>query len=180
MSRKSLYLKFLGVLLLILYLEGTAFTLSIEVYFSPNGGCENRIVELINGARDSIDIAMYTFTNSKIARALVMAYERGVRIRVLLDGQEAQNKYSKGVFLKKRGIFVVYDRMPGLMHNKFCIIDNAIVITGSYNWTATAEEKNEENLLVIHDANIAKAYKDRFEYLLKINVPWWFRVFERY
>jgi len=121
---------------------------------------------------------MYTFTNSRIAWALVKAYERGVRVRVLLDGQQASDKYSKGTFLSKRGIFVVYDRMPGLMHNKFCIIDDKIVITGSYNWTATAEEKNEENLLVIHDYNVAKVYKERFNYLLKLNVPWWKRIFQ--
>lgn len=156
-----------------------AFPLSVEVYFSPKGGCEKRIIELIDAAQESIDLAMYAFTNSKIAWALVRAHERNVKVRVLLDGQEAKDKYSKGVFLKKRGIFVVYDRMPGLMHNKFCIIDNKIVITGSYNWTATAEDKNEENLVVIHDPKVANTYKARFEYLLRINVPWWFRIFER-
>ncbi|MBC7332225.1 MAG: phospholipase D family protein [Synergistetes bacterium] len=174
-----MFYKVTYALLIVLYLNGISSALSIEVYFSPKGGCENRIVELIDAAQSSIDIAMYTFTNSKIARALVKAHERGVKIRVLLDGQERQNRYSKGVFLEKRGIFVAYDRMPGLMHNKFCIIDDSIVITGSYNWTATAEEKNEENLLVIHDVDIAKTYKNRFEYLLKINVPWWIRILKR-
>ncbi|MCS7234297.1 MAG: phospholipase D family protein [Synergistetes bacterium] len=179
MKKVSAFLRKLALIIFIVfYINNTAFSLSIEVYFSPKGGCEKRIIELIDMAQESIDLAMYTFTNSKIAWALVKAYERGVKIRILLDGQEAQNKYSKGLFLKKRGIFVVYDRMPGLMHNKFCVIDNKIVITGSYNWTATAEEKNEENLIVIYDLNIANAYKKRFEYLIKINVPWWLRIFK--
>lgn len=180
MKRCRLLLKvFLLLSVFILFINNAVFSLSIEVYFSPKGNCEKRILELLEAAQESIDVAMYTFTNSKIAWALAKARERGVRVRVLLDGQEINNKYSKGVFLKRRGIYVVYDRMPGLMHNKFCIIDNKIVITGSYNWTATAEEKNEENIVVIHDSRVANSYKTRFEYLLKINVPWWVRIFER-
>lgn len=168
--------RFILFLVIFIFFTSDAFSLTVEVYFSPKGGCEKRIIELIDSAGESIDVAMYAFTNSQIAWALVKAFERGVRVRVLLDGQQANDKYSKGAFLTKRGIFVVYDRMPGLMHNKFCIIDKRIVITGSYNWTATAEEKNEENLLVIHDLAIAKAYEERFEYLLRLNVPWWKRL----
>ncbi len=177
-ARLKLKRAFVFAIIFLLLFTDLVFSLTVEVYFSPKGGCERRITELISSAKHSIDIAMYTFTNSRIAWALVKAYERGVRVRVLLDGQQASDKYSKGTFLSKRGIFVVYDRMPGLMHNKFCIIDDKIVITGSYNWTATAEEKNEENLLVIHDYNVAKVYKERFNYLLKLNVPWWKRIFQ--
>ena len=55
----------------------------------------------------------------------------------------------------------------GLMHNKFAIIDGKILLTGSFNWTLAADQKNEENLLIIEDRKVIKAYQKRFEYLYR-------------
>lgn len=153
---------FLIISILFAGAEGCADT---RVYFSPDGGCQDVIISEIGRAGKSIDIAMYTFTSREIAEELVRAKDRGVRVRVVLDkGQETQT-YSKSRYLIKRGFDVKYHAGSGIMHNKFAIIDGAVLITGSFNWTPTADRKNEENLLLITDPGIIKKYQERFEYL---------------
>ena len=137
----------------------------IKVYFSPNGGCQAAIISEINKAKKTIDIADYELTSREIVQELVIVKERNVKIRIVLDKAQEKLAYSKGRYLLKRGFEVRYDTGSGLMHNKFAIIDDNILITGSFNWTASAEERNEENLLILTDQEVIKAYKKRFEYL---------------
>lgn len=135
----------------------------ITLYFSPHGGAERAAVEAIDAAHETLDIAMYYFTSSEAAWAVVRAQERGVKVRVYMDKSQRTQKYSKSRFLEKRKVPVRYHTGSGLMHNKFAVIDGKVVVTGSFNWTASAEEKNEENLLIIRDADVAKAYAVKFE-----------------
>lgn len=144
----------------------------IEVYFSPNGGAAHAIIEKLDGAKKSIDVAMYAFTSRELAWALIRAHEKGINVRVLLDGDFIKDKYSKHNFLSKRGINVRIDKShllqsgesKGRMHHKFAIIDNKILITGSYNWTASAEKRNDENLLIFKNApELVKAYRKEFD-----------------
>jgi len=138
-----------------------------KVYFSPNGGCQDAVVSEINKAKISIDVAMYSFTSREIAQALVEAKSRKVKVRVVLDKGQKLEGYSKSRYLIEKGFEVKYHNGDGLMHNKFAVIDDKILITGSFNWTAGAEHKNEENLLIITDKDLIKKYEDRFEYLWK-------------
>ncbi|RKY59285.1 MAG: hypothetical protein DRP94_04000 [Candidatus Latescibacterota bacterium] len=147
------------------------FPAKVEVYFSPDGGAQDAIVERIDSAESTIDVAMYALTNREIAWALVRAHERGVKVRVLLDGDfDASCKYSKGTFLSRHGVKVKLDRshivggeVQGHMHNKFAVIDGKVVITGSYNWTASAEHRNDENLLIITEApKLCRKYESQF------------------
>jgi phosphatidylserine/phosphatidylglycerophosphate/cardiolipin synthase-like enzyme len=110
----------------------------ISVYFSPNGGCENAVINQINKARSQILVAIYTFTEEEIAQALVNAKKNGIGIEVLMDKTQASGAYAKGVFLASKGIPVRYSTGQGLMHNKFAVIDTLIVITGSFNWASAA------------------------------------------
>lgn len=136
-----------------------------RVFFSPNGGCTAAIVQEISHAQKSIDVMMYAFTSRPIVQEMVKAKTRGVAIRVLLDkGQETQ-KYAKGRYFTNKGIEVRYDTGAGLMHNKVGIIDGRLVFTGSFNWTAQAEARNAENLLLIDDLTLIKQYQERFESL---------------
>jgi len=137
------------------------------VHFSPKGGCQEAIVGQIDNAQKTIDIAMYYLTSREIAQALVRAKDRGVQIRILLDKSQETQKYSKSRYLIKRGFAVKYHTGYGLMHNKYAVIDNAVLITGSFNWTPTADQKNEENLIVITDPGVVKKFAERFEYLWK-------------
>ena len=137
----------------------------IRVYFSPNGGCQQAVVSEIRKAAQTIDIAMYYLSSRDIAQALVRASENNVRVRIVLDqGQEIESA-SKSGYLVKHALEVRYHLGFGLMHNKFAIIDGKSLITGSFNWTLTAEEKNEENLLMITDEGTIEKYKERFNYL---------------
>ena len=108
---------------------------------------------------------MYNLTTREISQELIKAKERGVQIRVFLDKGEGNGKYSKGRYLMDKGIDVRFYAGIGLMHNKFAVIDNRVLITGSFNWTASAERENQENLLIITDENVVKEYAQRFEML---------------
>ncbi len=145
----------------------------IKVFFSPEDDCVRQIRAEINRAQDSIDIAMYYFTSRPLAQALDKALQRGVKVRVCLDEKQRTEKYSKAKFLKSRGITVKFKNGNGvgIMHNKFSIIDNQVVITGSYNWTASADIRNDENLLIIKSKPLAKKYAAYFSRLWEGKVP---------
>jgi len=137
----------------------------IKVYFSPNGGCQQAVVSEIRKAVQTIDIAMYYLSSREIAQALVKAQGSGVHVRIVLDQGQEIEAASKSGYLLKHGFDIRYHMGFGLMHNKFAIIDGKSLITGSFNWTLTAEERNEENLLIIADEGTIEKYKQRFDYL---------------
>jgi len=146
------------IIVISLSLISSIFAEPIRVYFSPNGGCQEAVIQEISQAQKTIDIAMYNLTTREISQELIKAKERGVKIRVFLDQGEANGKYSKGRYLMDKGIDVRFYTGTGLMHNKFAVIDNRVLITGSFNWTASAERENQENLLIIMDEKVVKQY----------------------
>ena len=155
-------------LLWLLLLIGATCTLaqagSIRVYFSPNGGCTDAILSQINQAKTEILLQAYSFTSQPIARALIRAQERGVKISALLDKSNRTQQYSAATFLKNVGIPVFIDDKHAIAHNKIMIIDNRVVITGSFNFTAAAETKNAENLLILDDVpDLTRAYRENFQ-----------------
>jgi phosphatidylserine/phosphatidylglycerophosphate/cardiolipin synthase-like enzyme len=137
----------------------------IKVYFSPNGGCQQAVISEIKKAAHTIDIAMYYLSSRDIAQALVKARENNVRVRIVLDQGQEIEPASKSSYFIKHGFDIRYHLGFGLMHNKFAIIDGRTLITGSFNWTLTAEERNEENLLIITDESTIEKYENRFNYL---------------
>ena len=130
----------------------------VEVFFSPNGGCTRAVVSALDSATNSVYVQAYSFTSAPIAKALVSAHERKVNVRMLLDDSQRTEKYSEADFLDHYGIAPLIDSRHAIAHNKIMIIDEALVITGSFNFTKAAEEKNAENLLIIHDPILAKKY----------------------
>ena len=137
----------------------------IKVLFSPQDNCAQEIISAINNARNYVYVAMYYFTSRPIAQAIVDASGRGVDVKVCMDGSEPQYEYSKGVYLENKNIPIKIITGKGIMHNKFCVIDDRVVVTGSFNWTARADLENDENLLIIHSDEIARRYKEEFERL---------------
>ena len=99
-----------------------------------------------------------SFTSAPIAKALVEAHKRGVKIEVILDKSQRTEKYSEADFLRNMGIPVRIDAKHAIAHNKVMVIDDGVVITGSFNFTKAAEENNAENLLVIRDKALAVKY----------------------
>jgi len=147
------------ILALTLCLSSIAKT---EVYFSLYDDPETVIVENINKAEVFIDIAMYTFTDKEISQAVIEAKERGVKVRIYLDRSQVEAKYSSSRLLVEKGLEVRISSNNYIMHNKFAVIDSKIVITGSYNWTASASTRNDENLMVIDDPEIIKIFQNQF------------------
>ena len=159
-----LYILFVATLLFAHFL----FADETNVYFSPKGGCQKAILYELNKAQKNIDVAMYYFTSREIAQELVNAKNRGAKVRLLLDKSQETQDYSKSRYLINKGFEVKYYTGQGLMHNKFVVIDDKVLITGSFNWTPTADWTNEENLLILTDERLIKKYAQRFEYLWKI------------
>jgi phosphatidylserine/phosphatidylglycerophosphate/cardiolipin synthase-like enzyme len=129
-----------------------------EVYFSPHGGATEAIIRELNKAKSTILVQAYSFTSAPIAKALLNAHKRGVKVEVILDKSQRTQQYSSATFLYNQGIPVKIDDKHAIAHNKIMIIDAETVITGSFNFTKAAEESNAENLLVIHDKTLAERY----------------------
>ena len=129
-----------------------------KVFFSPNGGCTKAIVEEINKANSEILIQAYSFTSASIAKALVEKHKDGIRIEVILDKSQRKEKYTNATFLSNNGIATFIDDNHAIAHNKVMIIDKKTVITGSFNFTKTAEVNNAENLLIIKSKNLSDIY----------------------
>lgn len=121
----------------------------IRVSFSPNGGCTNAIVNEINSARKSIRVQAYSYTSDEIVKALIAAHKRGVNVEVIVDKSQVNGLGSKVKETTLAGIPVYIDSKHAIAHNKIIIIDDTTLITGSFNFTKNAEEKNAENLLII-------------------------------
>lgn len=128
------------------------------VYFSPRGGATQAIVDAIGGARQSVRVQAYSFTSKPIAAALLAAHKRGVDVRVILDDSQVGDRYSAADFLANQGIATLIDSAHAIAHNKVMVIDDETVITGSFNFSRAAEERNAENLLVIRDPRLASRY----------------------
>jgi len=134
-----------------------------EVYFSPNGGCQDAVVNTIKHARKSILVQAYSFTSSQIADALKWAHNTGVNVTVILDRSQINGRYSGLTRLQQAGIPVWLDCHHAIAHNKVIVIDGEIVITGSFNFTKAAEKSNAENVIIINDIQLARLYTDNWQ-----------------
>ena len=134
----------------------------INVCFSPEGQCEKLALFAINQAQKEILVQTYSFTSKPIANALIEASNRGVSVKVLFDRSQLKAPYSQIHNLTKAGIKTKVDYVQGIAHNKVIIIDNSRLITGSYNFSAAANTKNAENMLLINDPNLAMIYKNQW------------------
>ena len=115
------------------------------------------------GAKESVLVQAYSFTSAPIAKAITEAQKRGVKVQVILDKSQKTEKYSEADFLLHAGIPTQIDSRHKIAHNKTMVIDGAIVITGSFNFTKSAEENNAENLLVIQSKPLSEIYRKNWE-----------------
>ena len=121
----------------------------ITVNFSPKGGCTDRVVEEINRAQHEIEMQAYSFTSKPIVHALIAAHHRGVKITAVLDKSNLKDDSQDGELAADK-IPVYIDSKHAIAHNKIILIDGQTIITGSFNFTYSAEHSNAENLLVLH------------------------------
>ena len=135
---------------------------NMAVYFTPGTECEDRIIAEISQST-TIDIAVYSITNTKIANAIIAAHRRGARVRIVTDRTMTGHKSSMIYELSAAGIPVRTNRRHKIEHNKFAVFDNRRMVTGSYNWTSTATKYNSENCIFL--PHPAQEYSKRFEVL---------------
>jgi phosphatidylserine/phosphatidylglycerophosphate/cardiolipin synthase-like enzyme len=148
----------------------------IELGFAPTDGVQQRIVNALNTANSSIQIAMFTFTNDALGDALIAAHSRSVHVEVLLDGLSAGGVGGERDRLCANGITVRVENFSGKIHDKYAAIDagttsEPLIVSGSTNWTASAVQANDENLLIVHDAGLASAYAADFARLRSAIAP---------
>ena len=135
---------------------------SWTVYFSPHGGCAEAIINELDKAKQSVFVQAYSFTSAIIAKGLVNAKRRGVQVEVILDQGQRKSHYGAVDFLLHAAIPTRLDGAHAIAHNKVIIIDKETVITGSFNFTRAAEERNAENLLILRDSVLAAKYLENW------------------
>jgi phosphatidylserine/phosphatidylglycerophosphate/cardiolipin synthase-like enzyme len=140
---------------------------NLDVFFCPEDECANKLIEQINSAEETIDVAVYSFTHTEISDALLSAKERGVIVRVVFDYLQSENNYSEDETLFDGGIEVLRKKGSGAMHNKFTVIDGKKVLTGSFNYSQNADTRNDENLILILDEALAQEYLNEFNEILE-------------
>jgi len=141
-----------------------------QVFFTPGEDCRTNLVALINRAQKTLDIAVYSLTDKTLSEALEEAHARGVKVRILTDRSQAQNKNAKIYSLYAAGVPIKVHSVHRLEHNKFVVIDGKYVETGSYNWTNSAADSNSENCLFMwNDPDTVGAYQARFDELWRLN-----------
>ena len=137
----------------------------IMVCFSPGDRCRRLIIDQLNHTLASLDICVFTISDDPVTAAIMQCRERGVPIRIITDDEKVRDAGSDIKRLSAAGIEVRIDRSPNHMHHKFALFDNRKVLTGSYNWTRSAADDNQENILLTDDKRAVNAYRDEFEKL---------------
>jgi phosphatidylserine/phosphatidylglycerophosphate/cardiolipin synthase-like enzyme len=133
-----------------------------QVCFSPNKGCTEAIVRELDGAKSEILVQAYSFTSTAIAEALLAAHKRGVQVSAILDKSQRGARHTSATFLADAGITTYVDSSHAIAHNKIIIIDRSTLITGSFNFTKAAEERNAENLLILRSPQLAEIYVENW------------------
>lgn len=135
----------------------------VENIFEAEGDARTRMIQLIKGAKSSLDVMAFVFTDDDIASAIMARHRAGVPVRMVIETRNLDADGSDVASFRQAGIDVLPDGNPYLMHHKVIIIDQAIVITGSYNFSSNAANYNDENVLILHSSEIAGQYKAEFE-----------------
>ena len=112
-----------------------------------------------------MDIGMFTLSDDLIATSILNAQKRGIAVRIVTDDEKIKATGSDILTLKTNGVKVKIDSDKSLMHHKFMIVDGSKVITGSYNWTRTGAERNNENIVITDNITIVKSFEREFEKL---------------
>lgn len=139
-----------------------------QAFFSPGDNCWQKIAALLNSAKHSIDICVFTITDNRIAGPIQEAHQRGVHVRVITDNDKANDRGSDADRLAHAGIEVRVDRTEHHMHHKYALFDGNRLLTGSYNWTRSAAENNEENFIITDNRDLLTEFRQEFDRLWKL------------
>ena len=133
-----------------------------RVAFSPGEDCLELIRDEFARARRKVDVCVFTITDDRIRASMLDAKRRGVAIRVISDNDKSMDEGSDIEPLRRAGIEVRVDETEAHMHHKFAVYDDARLLSGSYNWTRSAANYNQENVVVTADPVIVGRFRDEF------------------
>lgn len=133
-----------------------------KAYFSPGAACRDKIISLCSGAVSALDICVFTISDDRITSAILTAHQRGVTVRIISDHEKSKDAGSDIEYLKENGVSIRLDDSEHHMHHKFSIIDNAALVNGSFNWTRSASEYNDENIIVSFADNLIDEFARLF------------------
>ena len=140
-----------------------ASTLGTRVIFSPKGGTSKELARLIKAAKKEVAVAAYAFSSKYLGQALSAALKRGVKVRIILDGDNARKSYSIDEWLVGEGIDVRFIEIKrGSLHHKFMLIDGKFLITGSYNFTNESEFRNYEAAIFTNHKGLIQSFTAEF------------------
>jgi phosphatidylserine/phosphatidylglycerophosphate/cardiolipin synthase-like enzyme len=143
--------------------EAPAPIAAADVCFTLAGDdCGSFAVAQIDAARRSLLVQAYNFTEPRIVAAIIAASRRGVGVEVIVDKITARQRGEGVDAVATAGIPTFVDRAPRIAHNKVMVIDGETVLTGSFNWSVSAERYNAENLLAVHSTDLARFYTANF------------------
>ncbi|MFZ9665235.1 MAG: phospholipase D family protein [Limnohabitans sp.] len=135
----------------------------LGVFFTPPSGAGKALVHWIDDARQEVLVQAYGFTHNAIAQALLRAQQRGVRVAVLLDQKSSSTNRYVIDLLQSNQVALRFDGEHAIAHNKVMVIDQRIVVTGSFNFTNSADTRNAENLLVLESPALAARYQANWQ-----------------
>lgn len=143
-----------------------------KVLFSPKGGISKELVRLTQAAAQEISVAAYAFSSKYLGNALVKAMKRGVKVRLILDMDNAKKSYSIDEWLIENGMDVRFIKLKrGSMHHKILIVDGVHLMTGSYNFTNDSEFRNHEAAIFTDYGNLIASFIAEFERLWSLALP---------
>jgi phosphatidylserine/phosphatidylglycerophosphate/cardiolipin synthase-like enzyme len=152
---------------------GIAAAAEWSVCFTPAENCEARIVATIANAKQTIRVQAFSFTSRPIAAALIGAARRGVDVRLIVGrsrgGSDANSRVGE---VAAQGVQVLIDEPPGLMHDKIVIVDGETVLTGSFNFSRSAQTRNVENVLIVNENAVARRYEDNWRDRAAVSWPY--------
>jgi phosphatidylserine/phosphatidylglycerophosphate/cardiolipin synthase-like enzyme len=144
---------------------------SASVHFSPGNYCANQVIWLIRAARSSIDACVFTIADDRISDQLLAAHQRGIRVRIISDDDKSRDHGSDIRRFVEAGISVRTDDSPAHMHHKFAIFDGRVLVNGSFNWTRSASQNNQENLVTMADPPVVASFAREFAKLWDACIP---------
>ncbi|MRR52349.1 MAG: DUF1669 domain-containing protein, partial [Rhodocyclaceae bacterium] len=145
---------------------------TLEVYFLPEDDPEERLLELVGGAQESVEFLAFSFTLDYLARTLVDLSQDGVNVRGVMDAEQAaSNQGGEFERLVDAGLDVRLDPFDGLLHHKVIIIDGQTVVFGSTNFTTSGLFKNDENMIILNDPAAAQLFETEFERIYSLSQP---------
>ena len=145
----------------------TVMGIGLECYFAPEDGVEQAVIARLARSTEQIDFMAFVFTSVPIAEAMAARLAAGAHVRGVLERRSAGSRHSRHEYLRSHGAEIHVDTNPHTMHHKVIVVDARLVMTGSYNFSANADKRNDENLLVIHNEGIARRFIEELEFIIE-------------